>query len=110
MSDYQKALELMVKLIAEKPEEVEVTEQTDGTVITLYIKAAKSDYGAIIGKGGQMVQNMRRILTVKAVKDGIKININIDDEEGENKEKEEKTYTEKENIDATDADEIIGKP
>lgn len=107
MSDYQKALELMVKIIAEKPEEVEVTEQTDGTVITLYIKAAKSDYGAIIGKGGQMVQNMRRILTVKAVKDGIKININIDDEEGEKQSDAKKEKTE--GADVTDANEIIEK-
>lgn len=110
MSEYGKALEYMVKIIAENPDEVEITEQTDGTVITLYIKAAKSDYGAIIGKGGQMVQNMRRILTVKAVKDGIKININIDDEEGRaQSEQDTSKSTTKEDTDEVDADDIIEK-
>lgn len=80
-SSYKEALEYMVKLIAENPDEVEVREEVDGTVVNLYIKANKKDYGAIIGRGGQMVQNIRKILTVRAVKDGIKINIKIDDEE-----------------------------
>lgn len=110
MSQYAQALEYMVKIIAENPDEVEITEQTDGTVITLYIKAAKSDYGAIIGKGGQMVQNMRRILTVKAVKDGIKININIDDEEGRTQSEEKPSKKEvEEDSDEVNAEDIIEK-
>lgn len=107
MSDYAKALEYMVKVIAEHPDKVVVTEETDGTVITLFIKAEKSDYGAIIGKGGQMVQNMRRILTVRAVKDGIKINISIDDEDS--KPKKEVEDKKEEESDTVNADDIFEK-
>ncbi|MBP7859535.1 KH domain-containing protein [Patescibacteria group bacterium] len=81
--NYKEILEYILKFIVESPKEIEITENVTGTLIDLNVKANKADYGTIIGKGGQMIQNIRKILTVKAVKDGVKINIRIDDEKEE---------------------------
>lgn len=78
--NYKETLEYLLKFIVENPNDIEIEQTNEGTLINLNVKANKSDYGTIIGKGGQMIQNIRRILTVKAVKDGVKINIKIDDE------------------------------
>lgn len=79
-TNYKEVLDYILKFIVEFPEDIKVTETVDGSVVNLHVTANKSDYGTIIGKGGQMIQNIRKVLTVKAVKDNIKVNIEIDDE------------------------------
>lgn len=78
--DYQEPLEYILKLIVNNPEDLEVTQKEDGTVVDLYVKANKEDYGIIIGKKGDRIKNIKKILTVKAVKDGVKLNIKVDDD------------------------------
>ncbi len=79
-NSYKDALEYILKFIVEYPDEIIVEEKVDGSVVDLVVTANKKDYGTIIGKKGQMIQNIRKVLTVKAVKDNIKVNIKIDDE------------------------------
>ncbi|HHH14312.1 MAG TPA: KH domain-containing protein [candidate division WWE3 bacterium] len=86
--NYKEPLEYILKLLVTHPEELEVRQEEEGTVVNLYVKANKEDYGIIIGKGGQRIKNIKNILTVKAVKDGVKINIHVD-EEGKKESKEE---------------------
>lgn len=78
--NYQEPLEHIIKVLVENPEEIEIRQEEDGTIINLFVKANPSDYGSIIGKRGKMINNIKNILKVKAVKDGVKININIDDD------------------------------
>ena len=87
-NSYKDALEYILKFIVEYPEEIVVDEKVDGSVVDLIVTANKKDYGTIIGKKGQMIQNIRKVLTVKAVKDNIKVNIKIDDEMPEGIESE----------------------
>lgn len=77
--NYQEPLEYILKLIVNNPEDLEITQKEDGTVVDLFIKANPEDYGIIIGKGGERIKNIKKILTVKAVRDGVKLNINVDD-------------------------------
>jgi len=77
--NYKEPLEYILNLIVNHPEELEVTQKESGTIVDLYIKANPSDYGIIIGKKGERVKNIKKILTVKAVKDGVKLNIKVDD-------------------------------
>ena len=87
-NSYKDALEYILKFIVEYPDEIIVEEKVDGSVVDLVVTANKKDYGTIIGKKGQMIQNIRKVLTVKAVKDNIKVNIKIDDEMPEGIESE----------------------
>lgn len=87
-NSYKDALEYILKFIVENPDEVKVEEKVDGSIVDLVVTANKGDYGTIIGKGGQMIQNIRKVLTVKAVKDNIKVNIKIDDELSQDKAEE----------------------
>ncbi|NCT55377.1 KH domain-containing protein [bacterium] len=81
--NYKEPLEKIITVLVDNPKEVEIREEVDGTIVNLYIKANPNDYGVIIGRGGKMINNIKNILKVKAVKDGIKINLNIDDREPE---------------------------
>lgn len=78
--NYKEVLEYILKFIVENPEDIKVAETVDGSIVDLHVTANKNDYGTIIGKGGQMIQNIRKVLTVKAVKDNVKVNIKIEDE------------------------------
>ncbi len=88
--NYKEPLEYILKLLVNHPEDLEVTQEEDNTVVNLYVKANKEDYGIIIGKGGQRIKNIKNILTVKAVKDGVKINIYVDEESRKDKENTQK--------------------
>lgn len=79
-TNYKEVLEYILKFLVEYPEDLVVTESREGSIVDLNVKANKKDYGTIIGKGGQMIQNIRKVLTVKAVKDNVKVNIKIEDE------------------------------
>lgn len=78
--NYKDPLEHIIKVLVENPDEIEIRQEEEGTVVNLYVKANPSDYGSIIGKRGKMINNIKNLLKVKAVKDGVKININIEDD------------------------------
>ncbi len=55
-------LEFMVKSIASKPDEVEITEFEEGAFTVLKVIANEEDYGKIIGKNGKVAQSLRSIV------------------------------------------------
>lgn len=71
-------LEYLLKLIANIPDElvVEETKLSDTNYLYL-IKAAQEDIPRIIGKQGKVIQSVRNIAKIYAIKKGIKIQINI---------------------------------
>lgn len=78
--DYKAPLEYIYKLIVNHPEDLVVRQEENDTIVNLYITANKEDYGVIIGSGGERIKNVKKILTVKAVRDGVKLNIKVDDD------------------------------
>lgn len=63
-------IELMVKSLVDKPEEVAVAE-VDGERTTVYeLRVATSDLGKVIGKQGRTARAMRTILSAAGTKLG----------------------------------------
>ena len=70
-------IEYIAKTIADNPEQVSVTEtEEDGRVI-IRLQVATEDKGKIIGRQGRVVQAMRTLLRVAAVKQGTRVNLEI---------------------------------
>jgi len=70
-------VEYIAKSLADKPEEVMVTEEENEEGILLKLQVADEDKGRIIGKQGRIAQAIRSIIRVKAAKSGTRANLEI---------------------------------
>ena len=69
---------ILEPIVADK-DALKIYPSIENTLITLDITASKSDKALIIGKGGKMIQSIRSILLVSAVRDKVGINLKIID-------------------------------
>lgn len=60
-------LEYIVKSLASKPEAVKIEEETLDNVLTFNLTVDPEDMGLIIGKGGQTIKAIRRLLVTRAM-------------------------------------------
>lgn len=81
-------LEYLVKNIVSKPEQVVVDELKEGSEVSLNLSVDPSDMGVVIGKMGQNIKAIRKLLTVRAIADNVKLNLNL--VEPESKESDDK--------------------
>lgn len=70
-------LEFIVTSLVTKPEEVLVDEQTKDGDVTLNLKVDPSDMGLVIGKGGQTIRAIRKLLTVRAIAENVRVNLQL---------------------------------
>ncbi|HHO76442.1 MAG TPA: KH domain-containing protein [Deltaproteobacteria bacterium] len=61
-------LDLIVRSLVDKPDEVKVTEVTGTTVHVLELRVDKDDIGKVIGKHGQTIDAVRTLLNATAAK------------------------------------------
>ena len=59
--------------LVEHPEEIQVSETSDGTVITVEVRVAPDDMGRVIGKGGRVINAVRTVVKAAATKRNIKV-------------------------------------
>ncbi|RJP46026.1 MAG: KH domain-containing protein [Armatimonadetes bacterium] len=64
-------LEYIVKSLVAKPEEVEVSEESDENVLNFNLKVSPEDMGIVIGKAGQTIKSIRRLLIARALAEKI---------------------------------------
>ncbi|OGG15614.1 hypothetical protein A3D77_02875 [Candidatus Gottesmanbacteria bacterium RIFCSPHIGHO2_02_FULL_39_11] len=68
----------LVSLIVDNPQDVEVSERIlDEKSIQYIISANEKDIGKIIGKGGKIIQAIRNIVKVLAVKHDKQVRIEV---------------------------------
>lgn len=72
-------LENIIKNIVEQPEEVSVTETEAKGRIVLTIKVADGDMGRVIGKDGKVINAIRMVMRVMAIRQDARIRIDIED-------------------------------
>ncbi len=72
-------VEFIVKNIVDNPDAVSVSEEKDGDRITLKVKVAPSDMGAVIGKKGAVINAIRSIVKIKAIKEGVFVRVELED-------------------------------
>ena len=70
-------IESIARSIVTKPEEVVVTEERSEEGVVLTLQVAQEDTGRVIGKQGRVVQAMRTLLRVVAVKEGTRVDLEI---------------------------------
>lgn len=78
----QELLELILKQIANYPNEIGIEEhidENDPTFVKYLITANDADKGIIIGKGGRIISAIRDVLSIKAVRENKKVRLEIVD-------------------------------
>jgi predicted RNA-binding protein YlqC (UPF0109 family) len=70
-------IEYIAKAIADDPDSVVVTETEEEDRILIRLEIAPEDKGKIIGRQGRVVQAMRTLLRVSAVKKGTRATLEI---------------------------------
>ncbi|MCL5675800.1 MAG: KH domain-containing protein [Patescibacteria group bacterium] len=73
----KKVLETLLKNLVSQPEAVSINETDNGREVILEISAAKEDMGRIIGKEGKIIQALRNVLKIKAIKEGKRVEITL---------------------------------
>ena len=75
-------LDYIVKNLVSKPDAVSIDEQNSNGNVDLYLTVDPSDMGIIIGKGGQTIRAIRKILTVRAIAENVRVNLQLNEPEG----------------------------
>jgi len=70
-------LELLVRALVDKPDEVEVSEVPDDRGFTYEIRVAEDDLGKVIGKHGKIADAIRTVAKAASMKSGRKVYVQI---------------------------------
>lgn len=70
-------LEYIVKNLVTNPDAVSVDEQSVSGNVNLNLTVDPSDMGLIIGKGGSTIHAIRKLLTVRAIAENVRINLQL---------------------------------
>ncbi len=70
-------LEYIITNLVSKPEAVKIDEQAQNSDVNLNLTVDPSDMGLIIGKGGGTIRAIRKLLTVRAIAEGVRVNLQL---------------------------------
>ena len=70
-------VEVITKSLVDHPEEVVITERTEGKAIVIEVKVADSDMGKVIGKQGRIAKAIRTVMKAAASNENKKIIVDI---------------------------------
>ncbi len=79
-------LHYIVTALVSKPDAVSIDEQISEEGINLLLTVDPSDMGLIIGKEGKTIRAIRKLLTVRAIAENIRINLQLAEPVVPNKE------------------------
>lgn len=63
-------LEYIVKSLVSKPDEVKVEESIDNGAVNLTLTVAPEDMGLVIGRSGQTIRAIRKLMAARAMAEG----------------------------------------
>lgn len=72
-------VEYIAKSLADYPDEVEVSVETEGSTEVVHISVLPEDMGKIIGKGGKIATSIRTIVKSLAQKQSKRIVVKIEE-------------------------------
>ena len=70
-------VEVVAKALVDNPDEVVVTEKTEGKNIVLELHGAASDMGKVIGKQGRIAKAIRSVVKAASSKDNTRVDVEI---------------------------------
>ncbi|MEG1641701.1 MAG: KH domain-containing protein [Synergistaceae bacterium] len=82
MPNYSSLVDLIVKRLVTKPEDVQITEtQTESGSILVSIKVDKEDIGRVIGKKGFTINAIRHVTKAASIKSGEKVDVDVEEDD-----------------------------
>lgn len=84
-------LEYIVKNLVTKPDAISIDEQRSNGNVDLNLVVDPTDMGLVIGKGGATIRAIRKILTVRAMAENVRVNLQLAEPTGEYKSNEDKS-------------------
>lgn len=72
-------LNYIVTNLVTKPESIVIDEKIDSGDVTLNLTVDPSDMGLIIGKSGQTIRAIRKLLTVRAIAENVRVNLQLNE-------------------------------
>lgn len=70
-------LDYIVKSLVSKPEEVKIEEEKEDDTVNFNLTVATEDMGLVIGKSGQTIRSIRRLLVTRAIAENNNLRINV---------------------------------
>lgn len=70
-------VEVIAKALVENPDEVVVTERTEGRNVVIELHVAQSDMGKVIGKQGRIAKAIRSVVKAASSKDNSRVDVEI---------------------------------
>ena len=70
-------VEVIAKALVDNPDEVVVTEKTEGKTLVVELHVAQADMGKVIGKQGRIAKAIRSVVKAASVNDNKKVNVEI---------------------------------
>lgn len=74
----QELLEYMLEKTIGNPDITVTSEEADGNVV-LTIHAPQEEIGRIIGKGGKVINAMKQIIKIQAIKENKRVEVNVEE-------------------------------
>ena len=71
-------VEVIAKALVDNPDEVVVTEKTEGKNVTVELHVAASDMGKVIGKQGRIAKAIRVVMRAAAIRNDQRISVEIE--------------------------------
>lgn len=75
-------LNYIVTNLVTKPEAVNIDEQSEGENVDLTLTVDPSDMGLVIGKSGGTIRAIRKLLTVRAIAENVRVNLQLNEPQG----------------------------
>lgn len=70
-------VEYIVKQIVKNPDDVIIVEENAEGNVNLTLTVNPEDMALVIGKSGQTIKAIRRILTIRAISDNVRVNLQL---------------------------------
>lgn len=70
-------VEFIVKSLVDQPDQVHVVEVQNGASTIVELSVAQADMGRVIGKGGRIINSIRRLVQVAAAKEGKRVSLEL---------------------------------
>ena len=70
-------VEVVAKALVENPDEVVVTERTEGRNIIIELHVAPSDMGKVIGKQGRIAKAIRAVVKAASTRENKRVDVEI---------------------------------
>lgn len=87
-------VEYIVKQLVNNPDAVIVEERAEPGMVNFLLTVDPQDMGIVIGKAGQTIKAVRRLLTIRAISENVRVNLELKEVGGKPSEQESPTEAE----------------